>query len=173
MMRMLCSLQTGAKVLPQSIPGTCTHPSTTRRLLKKSSALVLLTRRANHLLSSRDGGRRYQLVDAVLLEAGDLLVCRRLPSCRLGEAHSLLKVFGTFSMFSSPNGFWRRRWRRERTLRRATHSQGGQHCPASLRWCRERVSASCAVYVARKVPPGWWCHSVFVGAEVHLPRALA
>ena len=44
-----------------------------------------------HLLSSTDGGRRYQLVDAVLLEAGDLLVCRRLPSYRLREAHSLLE----------------------------------------------------------------------------------
>ena len=36
-------------------------------------------------------GRRCQLVDAVLLEAGDLLVCRRLPSCRLGEAHRILE----------------------------------------------------------------------------------
>ena len=46
---------------------------------------------ANHLLSSKDGGRRYQLVDTVLLEAVDLLVCRRLPSCRLGETYSLLE----------------------------------------------------------------------------------
>ena len=46
---------------------------------------------ANHLLSSKDGGRRYQLLDTVLLKAGDLLVCRRLPSCRLGKTHSLLE----------------------------------------------------------------------------------
>ena len=37
----------------------------------------------------------------------------------------------------------------------------------------ERASASCAVYVARKVSPGWRCHCVFVGAAVHLPDALA
>ena len=44
---------------------------------------------ANRLLPRRDGGRRYQLVDAVLLEADDRRVCLRLPSCRLGEAQSL------------------------------------------------------------------------------------
>ena len=90
-----------------------------------------------------------------------------------GRLIASLKVFGTFSLFPPPNGFRRRRWRRKCTRRRATHSRGGEQCPASLRWCRERASASCAVYVDRKVPPVWRCHCVFVGAAVHLPRALA
>ena len=44
-MRMLCSLQAGAKVPPQSIPSTSAHPSTTRRLLKRSSVLIVLIQR--------------------------------------------------------------------------------------------------------------------------------
>ena len=47
----------------------------------------------------------YQLVDAVLLEAGDLLVYRRLPSCRLGEAQSLLESVRELQFVSPPEWF--------------------------------------------------------------------
>ena len=41
----LWSLHKGAKVPPQSISGTCEHPSTTSRLLNTISALILNTQR--------------------------------------------------------------------------------------------------------------------------------
>ena len=112
---------------------------------------------------SKDGERTYQLVDAVLLEAGDLLVCRRPPSCRLGEVHILLECVWDLQFVPPP---------------RIVSGGGGGDVNVLCEEQRilevvsnvlrlyvgvesERASASCAVYVAQKVPPSWWRHCMF------------
>ena len=155
---MLWNLHTGAKVPPQSIQGTCDHPSTTSRPLYTPSALILYTQRVPttfrpfgpEVMGTSTYSPCFSRLAISLSKATfQRAACRRIIAS--------LKVFEICFLFSLPKSFLARWWQHTRILHYDCRSPPGVRCPSYNTVVPVLTHLNAVVCPPQKAPPKLLC----------------